>query len=68
MQKTPFWRVAPPPALAAEVRALALAEGRNDADMIRRLLAEAVEQRRRADSGVARLVRILKQQATEPAP
>jgi hypothetical protein len=61
------WRITPPPHMAAEVRRIALSEGRTDSATLLRLVGEALQARQRADSGVARLVTILKQQATEPA-
>jgi hypothetical protein len=62
------WRITPAPHIAAEVRQLALSEGRSDSAMLERLVGEALQARRRADSGVAHLVTILKRVSTEPAP
>jgi hypothetical protein len=41
------WRLAPPPGIHSRVRAMATAEGRSVANLLIRLVAEALDQRTR---------------------
>jgi hypothetical protein len=56
------WRIRPPRAAAVEIRQLALREGRSLANMLTRLVLEALEARQRSDTEIARTVaRVLEQ-------
>jgi hypothetical protein len=45
-----YWRIAPPPWLGETVRTLALSEGRSQANMLIRLVSEAIQARRAAEA------------------
>jgi hypothetical protein len=59
------WRITPPTHMAAEVRRLALSEGRTDSAMLTRLIGEALTARRAADNNVSRLTALLTAVASE---
>jgi hypothetical protein len=62
------WRITPPTHMAAEVRRIALSEGRTDSATLLRLVSEALQARQRADSSVERLTKLLTAVVTEQSP
>jgi len=50
------WRITPTPALEYAVESLARKEGRSLANMMFKLLGEAIDARRKADADVSKLV------------